>query len=127
MLLDADLAELHGSKMQVEARAGQRNIGFWDDPREWVSWTVKLLPPGTYAVSALLAAQAGETEFVVEAARQKIVGKAPNTGSWDEFQTINVGEIRFKKPGEYMVKLRPRDPQAWKPMDLALIRLQKAD
>jgi hypothetical protein len=35
-----------------------------------------------------------------------------------------VGEFQIKQAGECLVKVRARDPKAWKAMNLVVIRLQ---
>jgi len=77
-------------------------------------------------VTARVAAAKAETEFVVEVAGREVVGKAPKTASWDDFQTFAIGKIEVAKPGNYEVKVRPRDAATWQPMNLAWLKLQKA-
>ena len=122
--LDADSAELHG-KLQVEHKGVPSNIGFWDSAADWVSWKVKLDKAGSYQVSASCAATS-ESEFVVEAAGQQLVGKVPKTGDWGKFQRFDVGRIEIKQPGEQVVKVRPHDPKTWRAINLAEIVLKPA-
>jgi alpha-L-fucosidase len=125
--LPADLAELHGSRIQVESRAPGGNIGFWDSPNEWASWKkVKLARAGTYQVSASVATGKGESQLVVEVGGQQVTGKAPDTGGWDKFQTVALGEVEIRQAGELAVKVRPRDAKAWKAVNLAWISLKIA-
>jgi alpha-L-fucosidase len=124
--LDAGTAELHGKKIGLEQRAKHQSIGLWDDPQEWASWKVKFHQSGFYEVSALLTAASGETEFSIEVGGQTLVCRAPKTADGDDFQTVIVGSIDIKEPGEHIVRVRPRDAQTWKAMNLALIELKKA-
>jgi alpha-L-fucosidase len=120
--LEADFADLHGSKINVESKGGERNIGFWNDPKEWASWVkVKFLKAGTYDASARVATVKEGTEFVVEVAGQQIIGKVPLTGGYDKFQTIPLGKVVIKQPGEATVKVLPRDAKNWKAINLAWI------
>jgi alpha-L-fucosidase len=123
--LEADQAELHGSRIKVETRGGKPNIGFWDNPRDWASWNrVAFRKAGAYEVGALVASAKGESEFVVEIAGQQLIGKAPATGGWDKFQTAKLGKVEIKEPGEAIVKVRPRDPKTWKAINLACLTLK---
>jgi hypothetical protein len=61
------------------------------------------------------------TEFVVEVAGQQIIGKVPLTGGYDKFQTIPLGKVVIKQPGEATVKVLPRDAKNWKAINLAWI------
>ena len=126
LTLEAEEAELHGTKIQVETRKGASDIGFWDDAKDWVSWTARFPEAGAWEVTARVAAAKAETEFVVEVAGREVVGKAPKTASWDDFQTFAIGKIEVAKPGNYEVKVRPRDAATWQPMNLGWLKFQKA-
>ena len=125
--LGADRAELHGSRIQVEARGGGPAVGFWDDAKEWVSWKVRFAQAGTYEVSARVAAAAGEAEFAIEIGDERLEGKAPKTENWDDLKTVAIGKVRIAKAGECLVKVRPRDAAAWKPLNLASVVLRRGE
>ena len=123
----ADSAELHGDQIRVEERGGKSNIGFWDRGGEWVSWKAKFTAPGAYRVLATIATTAAGSGFVVEMAGQQVAGVAPNTGGWDKFQTVDLGQIEVKEPGELVVKLRPKDPTSWKAINLRSVDLKRTE
>jgi alpha-L-fucosidase len=122
--LDADSADLHGEQIKEEQQGGKSNIGYWDRASEWVSWKVSFPRPGSYRVSATIAAANGDAEFVVEAAGEKVVGKARQTKDWADFRSVDVGRIAVKQPGEDVVKVRPRDAKTWKAINLNCVTLQ---
>ena len=125
LTLDADWADLHGSQVQIEQRIEKPNIGFWDKPEDWVSWTVRVSAPATYTVTAQCAAAAGPTEFVVEVDGQTIRGQAPQTKSWDDYATVEVGKLEVKAAGTHTVKIRPREANTWKPLNLMSVRMER--
>jgi alpha-L-fucosidase len=125
VVLEAGAAELHGSQIRIEQRIDRPNIGFWDSPDDWASWTIKLSEPATYSVTAQCASAVGPTEFVVELDGEALVGNAPDTGSWDDYATVSVGALSVRAPGTHVLKVRPRDPTMWKPMNLVSIRMAK--
>jgi alpha-L-fucosidase len=125
MTLLAELADLHGSRVQVETQGGRQNIGFWFDPKDWVSWEVRFAEAGVYEVTAEIAAEIGETEFVVDVAEHRIPAMAPKTRSWADFRSVRVGRVEIKKPGRYVLAVQPRSVLTWKPMNLATVRLEK--
>jgi alpha-L-fucosidase len=122
LTLSADTAELHGDQLKQEAQGGQPNIGFWDRANEWVSWKVNFPKPGPYKLSASYAAQSG-SEFVVEAAGQEIVGKAPATGDWASFRVVQLDQIEIAQPGPQEVKVRPHNAQSWRALNLRFVKL----
>jgi len=127
LTLDADGAELHGVQVQVESRGGHSNVGFWDNPKDWISWKLQLPKGGAYQVTASIAAAAGDSELVLEAPGQQLAGKAARTNGWDDFQAVALGKLELKQAGECVVKLRPRDAATWKPINLRFLKLAKAD
>jgi alpha-L-fucosidase len=125
--LDADSADLHGSQVQVESRGGQQNVGYWDDPNDWLSWPVQFPQAGAYQVTASYAAAAGDSELALEAPGQELVGKAARTDSWDSFRPLSFGKLEVKQAGDCVIKLRPRDAKTWKPINLRSVKLTKAE
>jgi len=123
--LGPEEAELHGS-LRTENQGGQPNIGFWDNADDWASWKVSFKQPGKFEVVTRCAAANGEAAFVVEAAGQKLEGKAPATEGWDKFTEVAVGTIEVKQAGEQTVSVRPRDGQSWKAINLRWVKLKKA-
>ena len=124
--LSADDAQLHGDQIKTEDHGGQPNIGYWDHGSDWVSWKVQFPQPGVFKVTASCACVSGESEFVVELAGQQISGKAGQTAGWDQFKELSLGQVEINKPGEQVVKVRPKDPQNWRAMNLRFVKLTRA-
>jgi alpha-L-fucosidase len=121
-ILRADSAELHGS-LQQEAQGGQPNIGFWDNPADWVSWKVQVTRPGRFKVSASLATIHEGAQVVLAVGKESLAGKVPQTGNWSEFRVTDFGQIEIKEPGEVVVAARSTDPAAWKAINLREVKL----
>jgi alpha-L-fucosidase len=125
--LGADLAELHGDHLKPESQGGQPNIGFWDSADEWVSWKVKFPKAGTFNLSVSTATVHSGAEYVVELAGRQFVGKAPPTASWADFRATNLGPIEIQQPGDLVLKVRARDPKAWKAINLRWVKLSRVE
>jgi len=125
LTLEAADAELHGSEIQVEQRGDRANIGFWDTAGDWASWKINVPQPAAYNVTMQTAAQVGESELTVEVAGQELSAKIPQTKSWDDYTAVSVGKVEIKTPGEFVVKVRPRSAQTWRPVNLLFLRLSK--
>ncbi len=123
VILSATDAELHGAGIQLETQGGLPDIGFWNNPDESVSWKAQVSEAGVFKVSATIATADADVGFVVEVGSQIINGQAPLTGGWDKFQTIDLGQIQIKQPGELVVKFRSKDAASWKPINLNSVRL----
>jgi len=49
------------------------------------------------------------------------------TGGWDKFQTIELGQIKTKEPGNLEVKVGAQDSAGWKAINLNSVQLTPAD
>lgn len=118
--LSPDDADLHGN-LKPESQGGAPNLGYWDSASDWASWKVKFKEPGRFKVTTAFATVHPESVFVVEAAGQALEGKAVQTGSWETFKPVELGVLEIKQAGEVEVKVRPRDAQSWKSINLRSI------
>lgn len=121
--LTAPDAELHGG-VQYEAGAGHGNLGYWTDPADWADWQVKITRPGTFTVTAEIAAQ-GSGSFTVGAGGPPLPGKAPNTGDYGKYQTVTLGTLTITQAGQVMVAVHPV-AAGWQPMNLRALTLTPA-
>ena len=126
MLLEPGNADLHGVKVRIEERDGHEYIAAWDDPREWVSWTIQFPAQGVYNVTLVYSAAYQETAFELELAGQKLGGKAAKTRSWFDYETLDLGKIEIIAAGQQKLGVRSRGAAKWKAMNVRSIRLTKA-
>ncbi|MFZ0829433.1 MAG: alpha-L-fucosidase [Verrucomicrobiia bacterium] len=123
VFLSATNASLHGSQIQLETQGDLPDIGYWDKGDEWVSWTAQIPKAGTFNVSATIATLNTDSRFVIEMGGDTISAQAPATGGWDKFQTVNLGQIQIKQPGDLVVKVRAKDKATWKAINLNSVNL----
>ena len=123
LILSAEGAELQGLQIKVEEKEGKSNIGFWDRPEDTASWKVKFKAAGKYKVSASCAAIADDALAIVEVAGKTIDVKPAATGGWDRFSEFEAGTIEITQAGEQVVKIRARDAQSWKAINLRWLKL----
>lgn len=74
--LPASEATCHGTLIQSEGPAGQKNIGFWANPDDFIEWRITVRQPGTLRVSADSAGSVS-TSFTVFAGNSKLEAKSP--------------------------------------------------
>ncbi len=84
IVLKAADADLHGG-LQYEHGDGKDNIGYWNDPKDYVSWTFKVGKPGKFQVAAEIASL-GKYNFEISTDEQKVSGTSPDTGDYAKFQ-----------------------------------------
>jgi alpha-L-fucosidase len=125
LVLAADDAEIHGDKLNTENRDDQMNLGFWDNPGEWVSWRVHLNKPGKFNVSASIATIHGGQELLIESGANRLTKALDSTGDWGTFKIVDLGQIEISQPGG-QINVRPKDASSWKPINLRWVRLTPA-
>jgi len=125
LVLGADQADLHGAQVQIEQRGAEPNVGYWDDPHDWVSWSIRFPASAAYTLTAQCAAANGSTTFVVEVDGQTLTATVPQTKSWDDYLSIPLGTVTIRSSGTHVLKVRPQDPAAWKPMNLRNILMER--
>jgi alpha-L-fucosidase len=123
LTLSAADAERHGSQLQLETQGGLPDIGFWNNGQEWVSWTANAARAGAFKVSATVATTDADASFAIEVGDQTLIARPPLTGGWNQFQTIDLGEIKIRQPGNVLVKIRANDAANWKPINLNSVHL----
>ena len=123
LALTAEAAEPHGG-VQAEMRVGQVNLGYWNNPQDWVSWQAKLTRPGKYHVTAQTASPNPGVPVALEAGGITLTGKAPRTASHDDYATLDFGTLEIEQPGLQTIKVRPADAAAWKPINLGRVLFQ---
>ena len=125
--LAASAAVTHGGTIQVENSDDKDNLGYWDNPDDWASWTVDFKAPGTFTVSGLVSAASAPTVFDLEVAGKHLSGSVPSTGGWGSYQTIVLGKITVDKTGKLQVNVKPADHNTWKPMNLRGLHFHKVE
>jgi alpha-L-fucosidase len=122
-----DTARFEGEQIAAEAQGGEPNIGFWDRGDESVVWKVRFPKAGAYRVSVSAATVHDGVGFQVLVGDRKLEGKAPRTGSWAEFQVLDLGRVEVGKAGAEAVKLLPLDAKTWKAVNFRWIKFVPAN
>jgi alpha-L-fucosidase len=123
LMLVADSAEVHGDKLNTEDRDGQSNLGFWDNPAEWASWTVRLSKPGAFEITASIATVNDGSDLLIEAGGNRASKQIEATGDWGNFKTISLGRIDLPR-GVQTITVRPKSAASWKALNLRFIQLR---
>ena len=125
VILPAIEATLHGNQIRYQTDNGRNCIGYWLDPSDWVEWQFGAIKPGKYAMIADIAAVASGS-FAVQVGDQKVMCKAPDTGSYDIFKQVELGTIELPTPGVISVSVKARADD-WQPFNLRFIKLTPVD
>jgi alpha-L-fucosidase len=121
VVLNAVTAETHGDQLKYESGDGHDNLGYWMDPTDWAEWQFKITTPGKFTVTAEIAAQ-GSGSFEVSVGGSKLKATAPNTGSYVQFQQVELGMIDIPSAGRVSLAVHPVT-DGWQPLNLKSIKL----
>ena len=122
--LNAALATTHGA-VAVEASGGKENLGFWDNPDDYVSWEAEIPAAGEYEVLAIASAQSFPTECDVVIGKLHVAGSVAATGGWGNYTDLNFGKVKIAKAGRTTITVKALRHDSWKPMNLRAIILRK--
>jgi hypothetical protein len=91
--LAAAHARIYGPRLLFEIK--HQNLGWWLTPNDRGEWTLESPAAGKYHVRldyACADSDAGNV-FLLRIAGQELRGKVAGTGTWDDYQQIDIGEI----------------------------------
>lgn len=126
-------AEVHGNQLQVQGSGENENLGYWTNREDFPIWQVQVTKAGTYSLEISYACtpeNAGSNYTVVVTKKGRDdgtykEGTVKSTGSWDQFETENLGSIDLDM-GTYTVAVRVKEMPHGAVMNLRQIRLVPA-
>ena len=119
--LTAQLADLHSpsgvASPQLEGSGENLNIGYWLDPRPRAEWTIDVKHPGTFEVSAVVAATGASARVTISAGDARLDAAIPKTGDYRKYTTVKLGRLNIQQPGRQVVILQPQSA-GWTPINV---------
>ena len=99
-------AEIYGPTIVIEEQ--HKNLGWWSSSDDVVVWTINVPKTAKYTVAWTWAcdAQAAGNSVTVEALGRSFTRKVGKTNGWDDYQTIDLGELELPA-GEVRLTLKP--------------------
>jgi predicted phosphodiesterase len=127
--LQASDARLHGLGLRKENTNGTINIGWWNLPTDYVSWSCSIPQTGSYEVSiryAVQPANSGRDFEIICGPARLFYKKLPSTGGWFMPQTLQVGRLQLAA-GAQELFVKPVGGKKGGLMNLWEVRLQRVD
>ena len=127
--LAAAQATIHGSTARYESGGGKDNIGFWSNPKDWVSWEFTVTRPGVFRVEVAQACVQGSggSDYTVAIGSKVLKAKVKDTGSWTRFTAEALGSVKLDNAGRYTLSVKPRACRGEGVMNLRSVRLRLAE
>lgn len=107
--LHAHDATVHGVRLRYEFRPDKNTLGYWSNPKDWVSWDFEVKTPEKFIVVVMQGSPVTKP-MRITVADQTIDYSTKNTGSYHTFTFLEVGTIDLEKPGGYTLSLKPQSP-----------------
>ena len=96
-----------GAQLRYEESGDGGNIGWWTSLQDEIRWDMTIPQNGEYAVTALMSCdppfRGSTVNIIVD--KQTISFNVPDTGSWQTYREVPLGNLRLKK-GKHSVALR---------------------
>ena len=124
--IDLPVAEaiFRGGDIKSESAGQRENIGFWTNPSDYVEWPFVVTKPGTFEMSAEVAATgSGTIELAV--GDKKVEFKVPVTGDYKKFQKVKLGTIEIPATGKTTLSIKAVK-QGWQPVNIRALVLRPA-
>ena len=127
--LHAATLELHHAKAELRGPAVREKekdcIGAWEDEKTTVVWSIRVDRPCEVEVECLQAAEerSAGNRYDVVIGTAKASGRVADTGAWDRFQYVKVGQVKLPAAGEYEVAVVPHPKDNLAMMNLRGLRL----
>lgn len=99
-------ASIFGNQIVFEAPF--RNIGYWHDETDHVTWSVRTPAEARFDVWMVYACDPGSagSAFRLEGAQEPLRGEIPGTTGWSDYQKVLVGSVTLAA-GEQQLTMRP--------------------
>ncbi|MDB5334100.1 MAG: putative glycosyl hydrolase [Phycisphaerales bacterium] len=116
--LTPESATLDGSPIRVANGA----IAYWDTPGASARWTLDPPAVGSYRVEFTFAGAGAGRPFLLRVGDSQLTGSTHSTGSWDRYETADMGVISVPRPGTSL-KIQSTKEGGGALMNLKLLRL----
>ncbi len=129
--LPAHLAVTTGEKIRYEPQPYKNTVGFWVGKQDTAKWTIDLDKPGRFNVAVLQGCgkgQGGSTATMSffgmgNQISPSIDFEVVETGHWQNFQWVRLGEVELKNKGLNEVVVMPKAIKKAALMDIRAIHL----
>jgi hypothetical protein len=110
--------------MRYEPKPEKNCLGYWTDAEDFAEWEFTVEKPGKFAVAVHQGCGGGGgSEVAVSLEGQELKFKVQDTGGFQKWSEVNVGELKIEKPGTYHLTVKPQNKQGKAVMDVQKIVL----
>lgn len=112
--------------MRYEPKAGKNCLGYWTDPDDFAEWEFEVTKPGRFKVSVFQGCGGGNggSRVAVKLAGQELKFTVQDTGGFQNWAEVQVGELEIKEPGTARLIIDPENKTKAAVLDVQKIVLQ---
>lgn len=114
-------ARIEGAELKIEGDDPASNIGYWSNPKDFVSWDLRAAKDGKYQIQVEAAAPAEGAVLQIQDVG-KLAYSVPKTGGYSTYQVTRVGEVTLPKDVVTRLTLRPV-VDGWHPVNVRKVEL----
>ena len=118
-------AEVTGVQLRFEPLPHKNTLGFWSMKDDFATWDFTVTTPGKFDVTISQGCGKGsggaEVEFTV--GTQTLTHKVKDTGGWQKFEDVSIGQLTIDKAGRHTLKVAAKTKPGGAVMDLPKIVL----
>ena len=95
--------------MRYEPKPEKNCLGYWTEADDFAEWEFQVTKPGKYKVAVVHGCGGGNhgSEVEVKQGDQALKFTTQNTGGFQKWQEVKVGEIEIKSPGRQRLTIDP--------------------
>lgn len=124
LLLLAKDATTWSQNMRFEPKEGKNCLGYWTELEDFAEWEFTVDKPGKYKVTVHQGCGAGGgSEIAVLLGDQQLKFTVQDTGGFQKWAPVSVGEIEIKKGGTHRLAVKPQSKNGSAIMDVQKIVL----
>lgn len=107
--LQAKDATTWSTNMRFEPKTEKNCLGFWTDPEDFAEWEFSVAKPGRYKVTVVHGCGGGNhgSEVEVKQGEQKLKFTTQDTGGFQKWKEVQVGELEIPKAGTHRLVIDP--------------------
>ncbi len=133
LFLPAHMATTTGDKIRYEPQTIKNTVGYWAGMQNSASWTLNVAKPGKFNVEILQGCGAGNGGSTAEITLTSVASKDKpaaqvefevlETGHFQNFVWRHLGQINVTEPGDYQLRISPKNIKRGALMDVRAVHL----
>jgi len=117
------------TNMRYEPNEKKNCLGFWNQTEDFAEWDIRTMEPVSYEVEVTYGCGAGSggSEVEVRVGDQSIAFTVEETGGFQNWKSVKVGQIQITEPGYHHVVIQPKTKAGKAVMEIQKVVLRPVE